>query len=212
MAGPCQAPNAACPGKGLSRGQSGWEGGAFLLAPSRRSSTFQARAWDFRPAHRPGRVPASALPSYLVRPVLLRGSWFPREQNIRGKHKPTVVKVVGSQETDRPGEEGRHVAGCYAFLISAIHLSAEPSACWETEHGRPCYCNCQEPRSPSAPGSGRSASGSAQQWALEAPLGQGGERGRGGAKPGPLPRPGWPGGPARRKSLKRRGEKIHPSL
>lgn len=54
-------------------------------------------------------------------------------EHIHGKHKPTVVKVVWNQEMGRPGE-GCHVAGCYVFLISAIHLSTASVLLLETQH------------------------------------------------------------------------------
>lgn len=43
---------------------------------------------------------------------------------------------------ERPGE-GCHVAGCYVFLISAIHLSAASVLLLGNTTRCPCYCNCQ---------------------------------------------------------------------
>lgn len=42
---------------------------------------------------------------------------------------------------ERPGE-GCHVAGCYVFLISAIHLSAASVLLLGNTARCPCYCNC----------------------------------------------------------------------
>lgn len=110
------AANPARPGKGVVRPKQPRGGGVF---PS------QGLGLPAGLGSRPGPGLGSAkLPGP---PLRCTGSWFPREQNIRGKHKPTVVKAVGSQETDRPGEGG-HVAGCYAILISAVHLSAGAAA------------------------------------------------------------------------------------
>lgn len=70
------------PGQGLVVGpKQPWEGGLpSSPPPSTRSSTFQARAWDFRPAWGPGQVPAWALPSYLGRRWAAESPGFPENK------------------------------------------------------------------------------------------------------------------------------------
>lgn len=73
-----------------------------------REATSQSSAYTFDNAGvGPVRCPDSKWSSgpHKSTWILLRSLetfWFPREHNIHGKHKPTVVKVVGAQETERP--------------------------------------------------------------------------------------------------------------